>query len=47
MRSKQLNIATSVGFFVVSLIVKDISIVGALLVCAGATGVLYQGLKNV
>ncbi len=44
MRSKQLSVA--VGLFVLSLIVKDISIVGALLVCAGATGVLYQGLTK-
>ncbi len=46
MRSKQLSIAVSVGFFVLSLIVKDISIVGALLVCTGATVVLYQGLTK-
>lgn len=46
MRSKQLRIAVSVGFFVFSLIVKDVSIMGALLVCAGATGILYQGLTE-
>lgn len=44
--SKQLSIALSVGSFVLSLIIKETSIVGALVVCAGATGMLYDGLKK-
>ncbi|EJX7572353.1 hypothetical protein OEK23_003475 [Vibrio cholerae] len=45
-KSEGLKVAVSVGSFVASIIVKDVSIVGALVLCAGAAGMLYQGLTS-
>lgn len=45
-RFNALTTALSVGLFVSSLLIKDVNIIASLVVCAVATGLLYQGLTK-
>ncbi|EHY9845658.1 MULTISPECIES: hypothetical protein [Vibrio] len=45
-KSQGLKVALSVGFLAFSLMIKDASFMGAFLIWAGATGLLYKGLTE-